>query len=35
MLQPYWSPSNGDGPETRGAVIGFNEIIQERIFIGQ
>ncbi|MDA9131313.1 FGGY-family carbohydrate kinase [Gammaproteobacteria bacterium] len=25
MLQPYWSPSNGDGPETRGAVIGFNE----------
>ena len=25
MLQPYWSPSNGDGPETRGAIIGFNE----------
>jgi sugar (pentulose or hexulose) kinase len=25
MLQPYWSPSNGDGPETRGAIIGFSE----------
>ena len=25
MLQPYWSPSNGDGPETRGSIIGFNE----------
>ena len=25
MLQPYWSPSNGDGPETRGAIIGFTE----------
>ena len=25
VLQPYWSPSNGDGPETRGAIIGFNE----------
>ena len=24
MLQPYWSPSNGDGPETE-AIIGFNE----------
>jgi sugar (pentulose or hexulose) kinase len=26
MLQPYWSPSNGDGDETRGAIIGFNEL---------
>jgi sugar (pentulose or hexulose) kinase len=25
MLQPYWSPSNGEGPETRGAIIGFTE----------
>ena len=33
MLQPYWSPSNGDGPETRGAIIGFNEDHTERIFI--
>ena len=23
--RPYWSPSNGDGPETRGSIIGFNE----------
>jgi len=25
MLQPYWSPSNGDGPETRGTIMGFSE----------
>ena len=25
ILQPYWSPSNGDGPETRGSIIGFKE----------
>ena len=26
ILQPYWSPSNGDKEETRGAIIGFTEI---------
>ena len=34
MLQPYWSPSNGDGPKQSGAIIGFNEDhTRERIFI--